>query len=156
MKPNELAQYIKKAGKEQRVVEFQCPYIPEFFVKIAYASKFAMNQIRDASKEAYTDFRRGREPIEKLNDEKLRNAYADWIIKGWRGLTLGKLSKLIPGIEAEREVEAEKDIAHSEDIAVALLENSIEFENWIIDIATNVENYSRIAEQKKTEEENLV
>lgn len=155
MKPQELAEFIRKAGKEQRVIESACPYIPEFFVSIAYASKFAMNQIREASKEVFTDFRRGREPIEQLNDEKLRSAYAEWIIKDWRGLTVEKLRQLIPGVETAEKTEGEKEIPYNHEIAVALLESSIEFENWVIGIATEIRNYSKIAEQKKKEIENL-
>lgn len=154
MKPQELAEYIRKAGKEQRVVEFSCPYIPEFYVSIAYASKFAMNQIREASKEVFTDFRRGRGEIERLNDEKLRDAYAEWIIKNWKGLTVDKLRQLIPGVAITGKAEVE-DIPYDHAIAVALLESSLEFENWVIDVATDIRHYSKIAEQKKKEIENL-
>jgi len=157
MKPNEIAEYIQKAGKTQRIVEFQCPYILEFFVSLAYASKFAMNQILEVSKEISTDFRsggRGQE-TERLNDEKLRNAYAEWIIKNWRGLTIKKLQTLIPGMKVEEKIDSNTDVPHSHEVAVALLENSIEFENWVISIATNLKNYTQIAEQKKKEFENL-
>ncbi len=58
-----------------RVTRLLCPYIPEFYVKIAYASKFVMNNIREIARESVTNFRT-REKEEKLNDEKLRKEYA--------------------------------------------------------------------------------
>ena len=152
-----LAEWIRKAGKEQRVVEFQYPFVPDFYVKVAYASKSILSQIREASKEFVSDLRT-RVKEERLNDEKLRREYAMRVIKDWRGLTGAKLPKVVPGIVLQfegGEVKADADIPYSVDIAVALLEVSIEFENWVLDMATNIENYSKIAEAKEVEYKNL-
>ncbi len=159
MKPNELAEQIKKAGRTQRVIEFQCPYIPECFISLAFANRFVLNQIREAAREVFTN-PRTRLQEEKFNDEKLRQAYAQQIIQGWKGLTYEKLQKLIPGLEikderAEKKIDLKAEVPYDTAVASALLSESLEFENWVIDIASNVENYSRIAEQKKKETENL-
>ena len=42
---SELADFIKKAGKAQRVIEFECPFVEGFYVKIVYGNKFIMTQI---------------------------------------------------------------------------------------------------------------
>jgi len=149
----DLASLIRKAGKSQRVAEFLCPFAPEFYVTIAYASKFVLNQIREVSRTIQTNFRT-REREERLDDDKLRKEYARQIIVNWRGLTGEKLQKLVPGIEIKKS-DLDKEIPYTQEVAISLLEVSMEFENWVIDICTNVENYSHIAEQKEKEQENL-
>jgi len=158
MKPNELAEQIKKAGRQQRVIEFQCPYIPECYVSLAFANRFVLNQIREAAREVFTN-PRTRLQEEKFNDAKLREAYAVNVIQAWRGLTYEKLQQLIPGLEVKDEagksVDLKADVPFDTTVAVALLSESLEFENWVIEIASNVDNYSHIAKQKKKESENL-
>jgi len=158
MKPNELAEQIKKAGRQQRVIEFQCPYIPECYVSLAFANRFVLNQIREAAREVFTN-PRTRLQEEKFNDAKLREAYAVNVIQAWRGLTYEKLQQLIPGLEVKDEagkpVDLKVDVPFDTTVAVALLSESLEFENWVIEIASNVDNYSHIAKQKKKESENL-
>jgi len=158
MKANDLAEQIKKAGKIQRVIEFQCPYIPECFVSLAFANRFVLNQIREAAREVFKNPRTGLQE-ERFNDEKLRAAYAQHVIQGWKGLTYEKLQKLIPGLEvkddAGKPVNSKDDVPFDTGVAAAMLNASIEFENWVIDIASTVDNYSNIAEQKKKETENL-
>lgn len=159
MKAIELAEQIKKAGRTQRVIEFQCPYIPECFVSLAFANRFVLNQIREAAREVFTN-PRTRLQEERFNDEKLRDAYAQQIIQDWKGLTYEKLQKLIPGLEiqderAEKKISLTDEVPFDTGVAAAMLNASIEFENWVIDIASSVENYSQIAKQKKKETENL-
>lgn len=149
---NEFVGLIKKAGKAQRVGEFQCPYVKDFYVKIAYASKFVMNQIRDAAKEVVSN-PRTREREERLNDEKLRKEYTRQLILGWRGLTVGTLAKIVPG--AISDADQAKEIPFDIETAEAILEVSLEFENWVIDVATSVDNYTSLVEQKQKEAENL-
>jgi len=153
METKNLAELIKKAGKTKRVGEFKCPYIPEFFVKIAYASKFILTNIREIARESFTN-PRTREREERLNDDKLRSEYARQIIIDWRGLTGEKLQRILPGLKIVGKDKGE-DIPYSSVIAEALLEVSLEFENWAIDMATDVENYSHIADGKEKELENL-
>jgi len=154
MAPAELAGWIRKAGKAQRTLEFQCPYVKDFFVQITYASKFILTQIREVAREIWTN-PRTREREEKMNDDKLRKEYAKQIIAGWRGLTVEKLSKFLPGIKIEGATSKDTEVPFEADVAVAFLEVSIEFENWVVSTATEVENYSSVAEQKKAEFENL-
>ena len=158
MKAIELAEQIKKAGKIQRVIEFQCPYIPECFVSLAFANRFVLNQIREAAREVFKNPRTGLQE-ERFNDEKLRAAYAQHVIQDWKGLNYEKLQKLIPGLEIKDEagkpVALKDDVPFDTGVAAAMLNASIEFENWVIDIASTVDNYSNIAEQKKKETENL-
>lgn len=173
MKARQLADAIKVASETKRVREFQFPFIPGFYVSVAYASKFILNQIREIAREPVVNPRRGGVEEERLNDDKLRKEYAREIIKNWRGLTLTKLSKLIPGIEftadqlkeifPDEKTETEKDllalrnkeIPYSPLLGKQLMDSSIEFEGWIVDMSGNIENYSAITLQKEKELENL-
>ena len=180
MNPNELAEFIKKAGRTQRVIEFECPFVEDFHVQIAYANKFTMNQIYDAARETKADYRT-QVPIDRLNREKLRDAYAEELTLGWKGLTVAKLQDIIPGLRVDltkekmvklfpkltSEIEAAKtdadlqkviqkvEVPFAHALAVSMLEVSLEFENWVLFTATEIKNYSVIGEQKKAEIENL-
>jgi len=160
MKPDldKLAESIEKAGKVQRVVEFQCPYIDEFYVKIAHANKFIMSQIIDFARETQESVvRRGQtQEIERLNEDLLRQGYAEWIVTGWRGLTVDKLAKLIPGFKAEGAESGEQEVPYVTKVAIALFKVSMEFETWVVGIATNLKNYTRAAKKKAKQLENLV
>jgi hypothetical protein len=153
-----VSDFIRKAGREQRIVEFKCPLTKdaEFFVKISYASKFILNQIRDASKESNMNYRT-RTTEEHLDDDKMRREYARQIIRDWRGLTSGVIKQIVPGAKLLVEGLGKDTDAVPYDIetAISLLEVSIEFENWVLDTATNIANFSQIAETKEKEYANL-
>lgn len=151
-KKKSLAEMIRLAGKKQSVMEFKNPDIPEFYVKIAYASKFVMNQIAEVSREISSD-RMGKR-IEKFNENTLREEYATKIIQGWTGLTAEKARGLIPALQYA-EADKDRDIPYDVEMAMALIEASGEFENWILTICVEVSNYSNIAKQKDKEIENL-
>jgi len=152
-KNQSLGSLIRKAGKAQRTLEFKCPYVPDFFVNLTYTSKFVLNQLREISREVHTNLRT-REKEERLNDDKLRKAYAQMIIRGWRGLTAKKLLYLLPDLEVAKE-DLEKDIVYTQEICVAILESSLEFEAWVIDVAMDLTNFQPVAELKEKEYENL-
>ena len=175
MKPDQkdVSQWITKAGKTERVEEFQYPYVSDFYVKIAYASRFVLNQIRQQAAEGYTD-RRTRTREERLNEEKVSLGYAERIVRGWKGLTVKGLDSLIPGtideavsqydeakkqnpdLKIQNQEEVEKiEVEYSIETTVGILTNSVDFMNWIVDIAGNAENYSKLAEKKQEQYENL-
>ena len=169
----DIALWAAKAGKTERIAEFQYPYIDGFYVQVAYGSRFVLNQIRQLAAEPYTD-RRTRTREEKLNDEKLQLGYAERIVKGWRGLTVGSLDRLIPGTLDEAVIQYEEEakknpefkipplteivetiVEYSITTAASILGNSIDFMNWIVDVAGDSDRYSEVATQKQKEFENL-
>jgi len=153
MESKDFAGLIRKAGKAQRTSEFSCPYIKDFKVEIAYASKFVLNQIREVAREIHGNPRTGQKE-ERINEDKLRDEYARQIIREWKGLTPSKLADILPGVEFKDE-DGARPIEFSHDVAVALLEASLEFEAWVIDIATEVKNFKHVAERQEELEENL-
>jgi len=176
MKPineKDIATWITKAGKTERIAEFQYPYLDGFYVDIAYASRFQLNQIRQLAAEPYTD-RRTRDEKERYNEDKLNLGYAERIVKGWRGLTVGTLDGLIPGSFDQAKAQIEEDskkkseakalsdddirdmeVMYSVETTVAILSSSVDFVNWIVDTAGDAKRYSSMAAKKKEEYENL-
>lgn len=151
----DLIGWIKKAGESERVLEFQYPFAKDLYFLVAYASKHVLQQIREECKESFFNTRT-RQPEERLNEEKMRKSYARLIVHGWRGLTLAKLQKIVPGVVPDREgVDPNISVSYEEELAAVLIQYSIEFENWVIDTATNVENYTQVAGKKKDQYENL-
>lgn len=188
MNPNEFADFIKLAGKKQRVVELEYPFLEGFYVQLVFASKFIMNQIYDTAREVTgkgeptTVSAYGvKIPVERLDKEKLREAYARQIVIGWKGLTIKKLQDTIPGLSVDLTLEKAKklfpklatelaavktdadlqkviekvDLPYTVELAFAMLEVTAEFENWVIFTATDSKNYSKIAEEKEKEIKNL-
>ncbi len=188
MNPNEFADFIKLAGKKQRVVEFEYPFLKDFYVELVFASKFIMNQIYDTARkvsdkgDSATISAYGvKIPVERLDKDKLREAYAGQIVIGWRGLTIKKLQGIVPGLAVDLTLEQAKklfpklatelaavktdadlqkviekvDLPYTVELAFAMLEVTAEFENWVIFTATDSKNYSKVAEEKEKEIKNL-
>lgn len=170
----DIAGFITKAGKTEQVGEFKYPYdFTGFFVTIAFGSRFVLNQIRQLAVETVPD-RRTRTTEERLDDEKLQLGYAERIVKDWRGLDVEGLERLVPGTfdavllkhqeKKEKESEyvipsmkeiGETEVEYSVETAASVLANSIDFMNWIVEIAGNTSNYAKTAEQKEKEYKNL-
>jgi len=155
METERLAEWIQKAGKKEKISEFQYPFADDVYVELAYASKFVFQQIREVAREMFTN-PRTRQQEERLNEDKLRTEYAKHVVKGWRGLTVKKLKIMIPCFGPEGEFTEETEIPFSIAVSRAIMEVSIDFESWILDTASNVQNFAHVAERKKEQLENLV
>jgi len=169
----DIASWISKAGKVEQTEEFRYPYVEEFYVEISFASRFALNQIRQLAAESFTD-RRTQTREERLDDEKLQLGYAQRIVKGWRGLTVEKLNSFIPGTvdEAITQYELAKkanpeleiptvaeiratEVMYSVETAASILSNSVDFMSWVVETAGESKHYSKVASKKEKEYENL-
>jgi len=165
MKNTDFVKYIKKAGKTERTKEFE--YADGFFVKLAYASRFIWNQVREDGRDI-KPITRGRSGEEQFNEPKLRKAYALRVIQGWRGLTVEKMDALIPGFfdvakagileqdqtKTDEEI-GETEVEYDEETAFTLVDNSMDFDNWVFDVSRDTEKFQNVAERKKKEYENL-
>jgi len=175
LEKKDIGSWISRAGKSEQIKEFQYPYFKNkvFFVDVAHASRFTLNQIRQLAAEEYTD-RRTRTKEEKLNEDKVNMGYAERIVKGWRGLDVKGLDGLIPGTIDEavfqfeehkktnpdfkvpsREEIGKTEVEFSVETAFEIINNSADFMSWILDISSNAELYSKVGEKKKEEYENL-
>lgn len=149
----ELISAIKKAGKAEKVVEFQYPYVPDVFLRISYASKQLLKMITEEAKESFFNVQT-RQQEDRLNDEKFNRAAARELLKGWRGLTINGLKTILAG-RGEILGDPEQEVTFDEELAFTLMDASLELQAWVINVATNVTNFSKVAEQKADELKNL-
>jgi len=148
----ELTQAIRKAAEAEVVVEFEYPYIPGLYFNIAYASKHLLQQILDGAKENYFN-PKTRMQEERTNSAKFNRLAARQLVRGWRGLTVKSLKSLIVGLSTSASDNTE--IPYSEELAYALMDASLDFQNWVVSVATDVSNFSGIAQTKAEQYENL-
>jgi hypothetical protein len=148
----ELISAIKKAGASEKVVEFQYPYVTEVFFSLAYASKQLLKGITDEARESFFNTR-SRQQEDRINDEKFSRASARQLIKSWRGLTVGRLRKIVVGLEISGD--DNQEVLYDEELAFVMMDNSIDLQLWVVNTATDVSNYARIAEVKKEQYQNL-
>lgn len=149
---SDLIADIKKAGASELVIEFEYPYVPGVFFNLAYASKQMLRKISDASKESFFNTRT-RQQEERTNSEKFDRTTTRELIRGWRGLTIGGLKKIVPGLSLDAPDNAE--VPYNEELAFVMADNSVDFQIWITNTAMSAENFSHIADKKKEQYENL-
>lgn len=110
-----------------------------FKVKIAYYGKQQMQQLYEKCKVKTFNPRLARFD-EDVDTNKFRKIYADTVIRDWSGLTIEVLSKLIP-VKGTPDPKAE--LACTPDNKVVLVTLSMEFDQWLAQIATDVEAFNQ-------------
>ncbi len=116
-----------------------------FEIKIGYLDKGELQAVLKRSKSREYD-RKTHQPVEKYSDEKLGRNLAHLIID-WRGLTLGKLSEMVP-IKIE-EKEANTPVPYSQANAETLVTEAYGLDNFLMDTVTDLQAFR----EEKTETE---
>lgn len=124
------------------------PGTKNFKVRMKYIPREELLNLRTESL-TQTYNRTTRKHEETVDTEKFMDAYIKMAIVGWSGLTLGIASKLVPIEVAESEKDTE--IPYSHDDALWLVRQSSEFDNFVSETMSRVENFSvtKKAEQQK-------
>ena len=165
-----LTAAIEKAGKTKRVKEFEWSFLSGFLVNLVYVSKHHVTQMRESAR-TYEVNPRNNQKEEKFNEQKIWGFYADRIIKSWTGFTVKHLTTLIPTLVIETVADLKKyfkgqeipadaevedfEISYSRQLAMSLFKFSIEFENFVVNTASDLRNYTEIAKEKEAQLENL-
>jgi len=124
---------------KETVIDVEYLDIPEFIVSVAYINREELVNIRNASLTfKYNKATRQRE--EQVDSDKFTEEYARRAIKGWRGLKIKHLPKILPvDISA---LDSEEDVDFSEEEAVDLLKSSTVFDQFITDVIADYERFS--------------
>ncbi len=133
------------------VVEF--PEVPGFEVEIVFVGRDELTKLYEqCTKKKYSH------QSHKLEDEvdrtKLMKLWSERAIKSWKGLTLRKVTKLIP-IELSDDDNPDMEIECVEANKLALLKHNADFDQFVLDIATNSDVFMEYKRQIKKEVENL-
>jgi len=120
-----------------------------FEIKIGYLDKGELQAVLKRSKSREYD-RKTHQPVEKYSDEKLGRNLAHLIID-WRGLTLSKLSEMVP-IKIDPE-EANTPVPYSQANAETLVTEAYGLDNFLMDTVTDLQAFRE--EKTETEIKNL-
>jgi len=109
--------------------------------------------ITEEAKESFYNVQT-RQQEDRLNDEKFNRAAARELLKGWRGLTINGLKTILAG-RGEIVGDPEQEVTFDEELAFTIMDASLELQAWVINVATNVTNFAKVAERKADELKNL-
>ena len=115
------------------------PDVDGFSVNLNYLTREDLMKVRNSSL-TYKFNKRTRQREEEIDNDKFIEEYARRAIKGWSGLKVGSLPKLLPvDISAMDKDEA---VDYSEEDALDLLQNSTIFDQFVTDAMNDYEQFS--------------
>lgn len=124
-------------------VEVDYPGMPDFKVKLTFLSRETLVSIR--KKSTKTTFK-NRQPVEELDDELFLKLYVAATVKGWSGLKLEYLERLLPVDLSGKDKNTELD--YSEENALSIMKNSTDFDAFVSDIVSDLGNFSKSSSAK--------
>lgn len=130
---------ISKLIAKETVIDVEFPDIDGFVVKLVYLGRDDLLKIRNSSL-TYKFNKRTRQREETVDNDKFVEEYARRAIKGWTGLKVKHLPKLLPvDISA---MKPDDDIPYTEEDALDLLKSSTVFDQFVTDALNDYENFS--------------
>ena len=124
---------------KETVIDVEFPDIDGFIVKLVYLGRDDLLKIRNASL-GYKFNKRTRQREEEVDNEKFVEEYARKAIKGWSGLKVRHLPKLLPvDISGQN---ADEDVVYTEEDALDLLKSSTVFDQFVTDALNDYEKFS--------------
>ena len=121
---------------DDKVVDVQFPDSDNFYVSLAYLSRDKLVKIRNRALVIKFN-KRTRQREEEVDNDKFLEEYSRRVIKGWRGLTIRELARILP-IETSG-ADLDKDVPYTEEDALELLRNSTIFDQFITDCMNDFE-----------------
>jgi hypothetical protein len=127
---------IKTLLVPNKTVETEFPGLPGFKIKLCFLSRETLTTIR--KKSTKTVFK-NRQMTEDFDEDLFLQLYVQNTIKGWTGLTLSHLSKLVPIELADQDPSTLVDF--SDENALSLMKNSTNFDSFITEQVTDLGNF---------------
>ena len=133
----------------EKVVEVEFPDSDAFYVSLSYLSREKLLKIRNRAMVVKFN-KRSRQREEEIDNDKFLEEYAREVVKGWRGLTLRELSRILPVETAGQDLT--KEIPYSEEDALELLRNSTIFDQFVTDSMNDFEAWE--TEKSESQQKN--
>jgi hypothetical protein len=127
---------IKSLLVPNKTVEVEYPGLIGFKIKLCFLSRETLTTIR--KKSTKTVFK-NRQTQEEFDEDLFLQLYVDNTIKGWTGLKLDYLAKLVPVDLGDQDPATEVDFSHEN--ALALMKNSTNFDAFITEQVTDLGNF---------------
>ena len=137
---------IKNLMVTDKVTEVEFPDIEGFTVNICYLSRDRLMKIRNGAL-VYKYNKRTRQREEEVDNDKFLEAYAEAVIKGWRGLTIKALGQLLP-VDTSKS-DPKQEIPYTAEDALDLLRNSTIFDQFITDTLNDFDNFDKSAKEQQ-------
>jgi hypothetical protein len=131
---------IKNLLKKNAITVEEFPGFPGFRVTLAYPGREVLEGIRKSSVVSKLN-RKTHTVEEELDQEKFVHKYVEAVVKNWDGLTVGYLQEL--ALVDSAGLDPEDLIPFTIDNAVALMQNSPAFDNWIAEVSVDMENFTK-------------
>jgi len=124
---------------KETVIDVEFPDIEGFVVNLVYLGRDDLMKIRNSSL-TYKFNKRTRQREEEIDNDKFIEEYSRRAIKGWSGLKVRSLPKLLP-VDISS-MEPNEDVNYSEEDALDLLKNSTVFDQFVTDALNDYEQFS--------------
>lgn len=125
-------------------VEVDYPGIDGFKVKVAFQSREELIKLR---KKATTKKWKGRELTEEVDDKVFLELYVKAVVKGWSGLKLKDLSRLLL-VDLSNQVNQDAELEYTEENALQLMKGSTDFDSFISDTVSDLTNFPQASTKK--------
>jgi len=124
---------------KETVIDVEFPDIDGFIIKLVYLGRDDLLKIRNASL-TYKFNKRTRQREEEVDNEKFIEEYDRRAIKGWTGLRVKSLPKLLP-VDISS-MDPNDEVVYSEEDALDLLKSSTVFDQFVTDAMNDYEKFS--------------
>jgi hypothetical protein len=123
---------------DAKEVWMEFPGVEGFEILVTNLSRKEMMKMRKACTTQKWD-KKVRGLIEALDEEKFVEVFCEKTIKDWRGLKLKDVAGLVlMDIGAE---DPEQNVEFTLENAQLIMENSVEFDNWLNDVVFDLDNF---------------
>lgn len=131
---------LKNLITDKKVISTEHPLLNGFIVDVGFISKEATRKMLDRA--TTTKFnKRTHKPEDEVDNDIFLKMYAKALIKGWTGLKLSYLMELLP-VDLSSMDNLDAELEYSDENALELLKNSIDFDNWLSSVVNDVKKFN--------------
>jgi len=141
---------IGKVAVKEKVVEVEYPDIDGFILDLCFLDRETIKKMMDRVTTKKLN-RKTRQMDDVIDNDKFIDVYVDKVIRGWRGLYIRDLKKLMP-VDILQIPNPDDEIVFSKEEAIDLVKNSALFEQWINEVMTDIDTFNQ--EEREEEEKN--
>lgn len=129
---------LKSLMIDQKSAWIDFPGLKGFSVEVVNLSRQELTKLKKSCTITKFD-RKLRIPMESVDEEKFVTEFTSKVIKDWKGLTLEHLSSLI--LIDIGETDPKEELKYSQENAELLVQSSTEFDNWLNEVAFDLDNF---------------
>jgi hypothetical protein len=124
-----------------KTVSIDYPEFEGFSVDLCYLAREELIKLRARCLSQKLN-RKTRGFEEVLDDEKFLTEYTKAVIKGWKGLKIKYLQKMVLIDSSSMDDEAE--LPYTQENAELLMQNSNGFDQWVTEVTQDLENFTML------------